>query len=65
MFKFEHIEDYINHYGKELKQRGNLSLTWLMMELMNELNDNELEDLNVDLIEVADLVITYVESGEL
>lgn len=59
--KMQQIKYLIEYYGAILIGENKLSYTHLMFELMNELSDADLKELRVDIVEIADKVMDYVE----
>jgi len=55
------IDDLINEYGKILESKGILTPTYLLYELMNELSDEQLFEMDIDIIDVAEKVYYYIE----
>lgn len=57
------LYERIDHYGHILKKQGKLTPTWLAWEVMGDLNDIDLEDWEIDITDVANVCLRYIEKG--
>lgn len=58
------LQAIIVEEADKLKGTLRYTTTWLMWEVMSAVEDWDLEDWGVDIVEVADMVLTYYETGK-